>query len=180
MKAHHRRTSLQPADRRLNTAKAHLKSDWLKVSVRPSVLHAESDANRASNAASMRVAGHAERPPLLELLETPERASEVPLEQIPALVAKVASEQAALSAIQGVLTARLLVTPTSHDSGADPDRLLTAEEVAHLLGVTKRWVQRRARRLPFARQISVRSVRYSESGLRRWLATRRDLARRGA
>ncbi len=96
----------------------------------------------------------------------------MPLEQIPALVAKVASEQAALSAVQGVLTARLLVTPAVHDSGADAERLLTAEEVAHLLGVTKRWVQRRARRLPFARRISVRSVRYSEAGLRRWMTNR--------
>src|SRR5258708_5590019 len=56
------------------------------------------------------------------------------------------------------------VTPPAHDSSADTDRLLTAEEVAHLLGVTKRWVRRRARRLPFARHISVWSVRYSEAG----------------
>ena len=88
----------------------------------------------------------------------------MPLEQIPALVAEVASEQAALSAIQGVLMARLLVTPAVYDSGADNDRLLTAEEVARLLGVTKRWVQRRAKRLPFSRHISARSVRYSEAG----------------
>lgn len=98
--------------------------------------------------------------------------AEVPLEQIPALVAEVASEQAALSAIQGVLTARLLVTPSAHDSMTDSDRLLTAQEVAHLLGVTKRWVQRRARRLPFARRISVRSVRYSDAGLKRWMTAR--------
>lgn len=51
-------------------------------------------------------------------------------------------------------------------------RLLTAEEVAKMLGVTKRWVQRRARRLPFARRISVRSVRYSEAGLKRWMTNR--------
>ena len=51
----------------------------------------------------------------------------MPLEQIPALVAEVASEQAALPAIQGVLTARLLVTPTAHDSVTDTDRLLTAD-----------------------------------------------------
>ena len=84
------------------------------------------------------VGDRVDRRPLLALLETPERISEVPLEQIPALVAEVASEQAALSAIQGALTVRLLVTPAAHDSVADADRLLTAEEVAHLLGVTKR------------------------------------------
>ena len=120
----------------------------------------------------MRISSGAEHRPLLALLEMPERVSEVPLEQIPALVAEVASEQAALSAIQGALTVRLLVTPGAHDSGTDGDRLLTAEEVAHVLGVTKRWVQRRARRLPFARHISVRSVRYSEAGLKRWMMAR--------
>jgi predicted DNA-binding transcriptional regulator AlpA len=43
------------------------------------------------------------------------------------------------------------------------DHLLTAEEVAKALGVTRRWVQRRARRLPFARRLSEHAVRYSES-----------------
>ena len=170
--AQHRRTSLSSADRRLTATEAHSKSDWLKVTVRPSLPHADSDASPASTPHSTRVGGRGERPPLFALLETPERASEVPVEQIPALVAEVAAEQAALSAIQGVLTARLLVTPPAHDSSADTDRPLTAEEVAHLLGVTKRWIQRRARRLPFARHISVRSVGYSEAGLRRWMMNR--------
>jgi predicted DNA-binding transcriptional regulator AlpA len=89
------------------------------------------------------------------------------------LVAELASKQAALSAIQGVLTARLLVTPAERASDDGGDRLLSAEEVASMLGVTKRWVQRRARRLPFSRRISVRSVRYSEAGLKRWMSARR-------
>jgi predicted DNA-binding transcriptional regulator AlpA len=168
----HRRTSLPSADRGLTATQAHPKSDWLRVTVRPSVQRASSDSSPASTLHSAYAASRGERPPLFALLETPERASEVPVEQIPALVAEVASEQAALSAIQGVLTGRLLVTPPAHDSSADTDRLLTAEAVAHLLGVTKRWVQRRARRLPFARRISVRSVRYSEAGLRRWMTNR--------
>lgn len=50
--------------------------------------------------------------------------------------------------------------------------LFIAEEAAHSLGVTKRWVQRRARRLPFARQLSEHAIRYSEAGLRRWMANR--------
>lgn len=62
------------------------------------------------------------------LTETPEQASEMPLEQIPALVAEVASEQAAVSATQDVLTARLLVTPPAHDSVTDSNRLLTAKK----------------------------------------------------
>jgi hypothetical protein len=50
---------------------------------------------------------------------------------------------------------------------------MTAEEVATALGVTQRWVQRRARRLPFARRISDHAIRYSETGLKRWMSNRK-------
>src|ERR1700730_5593182 len=74
------------------------------------------------------------------LVANPTRASEVPVQQIPALVAELASEQAALCALQGALTTRLLTSATdeaaSHKSG---DRLLTADEVASTLGVNRRW-----------------------------------------
>jgi len=61
---------------------------------------------------------------------------------------------------------------TSEEERESADRLLTAEQVATILGVTKRWVERRARRLPFARRLSAHAVRYSEAGLRRWMANR--------
>jgi hypothetical protein len=99
--AHHRRTSLRSADRRLTTTEAQSKSDWLKVTVRPSIAPANSNVSQVTTAHATRVGGRGERPPLFALLQTPERASEVPVEQIPALVAEVASEQAALSAIPG-------------------------------------------------------------------------------
>jgi predicted DNA-binding transcriptional regulator AlpA len=101
-----------------------------------------------------------------------ERVSGIARLCVVALFAELASEQARLSALQGVLTARLLA---SHDTAAaeEPaDRLLTAEQAAAILGVTKRWVQRRAQRLPFARRLSAHAVRYSESGLRRWMSNR--------
>jgi|SRR5437867_1736865 len=140
MKAHHRRTSLQPADRRLNTAKAHLKSDWLKVSVRPSELHAESAANMASSAASMRVTGHAERPPLFELLETPGTGLRSAPRTDPGAGGESCLRTGRVVGHPGRPHCRLLVTPAVHDSGTDGDRLLTAEEVAHLLGVpSRRW-----------------------------------------
>ena len=67
------------------------------------------------------------------------------------LVTELASEQATLSALQLVLTARLLASQeNAATSEESTDRLLTAEQVATILGVTKRWVERRARRLPFA------------------------------
>lgn len=111
-------------------------------------------------------------PSVASLLANPSRAAEIPMHQIPAVVAELTSEQAALMAILGMLTPRLLV-PQSLPIGEACDRLLTADEVAEALGVTRRWVQRRARRLPFARQLSEHAVRYSECGLRRWVENRR-------
>ena len=90
------------------------------------------------------------------------------------LVAELASEQSALSALQGVLTTRLIMSQAHATVQSEAvDRLPTVEEVARTLGVTKRWVQRRARRLPFARRISEHAIRYSESGLRRWMSNRK-------
>jgi hypothetical protein len=110
---------------------------------------------------------------LAALREDPRGAATVPPQNIPALVAELASEQATLSALQGLLTARLLDAQAAAGRTAGEDRLMTAEEVAKVLGVPKRWVQRRARRLPFARLISEHAVRYSEAGLKRWLEHRR-------
>lgn len=107
------------------------------------------------------------------LVANPTRASEVPVHQIPALVAELASEQATLCALQGALTTRLLTsTAAEAASHKSDDRLLTVDEVAGTLGVNRRWVQRRATRLPFARRISEHSIRYSEASLKRWMANR--------
>jgi len=113
-------------------------------------------------------------PSVGSLMANPSSVAEIPPDKIPALVAELASQQSTLSALQGALTARLLVSQAS-DATQDEskDRLLTAEGVAATLGVTKRWVQRRARRLPFARRISDHAIRYSESGLRRWMSNRK-------
>lgn len=110
---------------------------------------------------------------IASLVANPSSASEVPIDRIPALVAELASEQTALSALQGALTTRLLASQAKAVSPDVGDRLLTADEVAVTLGVTRRWVQRRARRLPFARRISEHAIRYSESGLRRWMSNRK-------
>ncbi len=113
-------------------------------------------------------------PLLAALIANPSTASEVPVDRIPALVAELASEQSALSALQGALTARLLVSQADTATREEPsDRLMTAEEVANALGVTRRWVQRRARRLPLARRISDHAIRYSAAGLRRWMSNRK-------
>jgi predicted DNA-binding transcriptional regulator AlpA len=114
----------------------------------------------------------AEHPSVAALVANPDLVGAVPVNQITALLTSLALEQARLAAIQGVLMTRLLASQSAV-SDELPDQLLTAEEVAKALGVTRRWVQRRARRLPFARRLSAHAVRYSESGLKRWMANRR-------
>lgn len=137
---------------------------WLKASLRRPVESQSSPDSGESRQASV--------VSLDALIADPGRASEVPRQQIPTVLARLAAEQAALSALQGALTARLVSSQS--EPRPDPvDRLLTADEVAGMLGMTKRWVQRRARRFPFARKLSDRAVRYSEAGLKRWMVNRR-------
>jgi excisionase family DNA binding protein len=51
--------------------------------------------------------------------------------------------------------------------------LLTVDEAAAQLRVSPRWLYRHARTLPFARKLSRKVLRFSRSGLARWLATKR-------
>jgi predicted DNA-binding transcriptional regulator AlpA len=55
----------------------------------------------------------------------------------------------------------------------EPDRLLTPEETAAILDVDVRWLYRHAAKLPFTRRISRKNLRFSEAGLRRWLAAKK-------
>jgi len=110
-------------------------------------------------------------PTLVDLARDPERTADVPLSAVPSLMAQAAALQAALAA-------RLAGVSITSDEpvGAhapDAERLLTPPEAAALLGVTVTWLYRHAGRLPFARRLSRKALRFSEAGLRRWLATRK-------
>ena len=50
------------------------------------------------------------------------------------------------------------------------DRLLTVEEVATRLGVDEQWVYRHAAEWDFTRRLGRRTLRFSEAGLRDYLA----------
>ncbi len=107
-----------------------------------------------------------------DLLPDPDRLTALPPEQILSVLAR-------LAAIQSVLTARLLATPIASPV-LDPefkagtnDQLLTAEDAAQILRVTPRWLYRHANRLPFARRLSRKCLRFSEAGLRRWQASKK-------
>jgi predicted DNA-binding transcriptional regulator AlpA len=60
----------------------------------------------------------------------------------------------------------------------DTDRLLTPDEAAALAGVGRRWLYRHAANLPFARRINRKTLRFSEAGLRRWLAAKKPVSTR--
>ena len=70
----------------------------------------------------------------------------------------------------------------AHLNGRSPaelapvDRLLTVDEASLLLGVTPRWLYRRAKSLPFSKRLSRGVLRFSETGLRAYMAA----GRRGA
>ena len=53
-----------------------------------------------------------------------------------------------------------------------PDAWLTADEVAARLKHTRAWVYRQARRWPFAKRPSRKSLLISERGLTRWMERR--------
>jgi hypothetical protein len=65
-----------------------------------------------------------------------------------------------------------------HDPVIEKEKLLTPEQAADILGQTVRWVYRHAGKLPFTRRISRKNLRFSEAGLRRWIALRKPDSRR--
>jgi len=84
-----------------------------------------------------------------------------------------------LPALAGVLEVTRVqifsrITRPESRVAADPDRLLTVEQVAERTGFSADYVYRHRRALPFLRKVG-RSIRASERELSRWLSTRRQL-----
>ena len=97
------------------------------------------------------------------VLDDPSRAGELsPIE--------AAALAAGLAPLLAVLANRAGAVEAAAQKPERPERLLTAGEAAERLGVSPRWLRGRGR-LPFARQLSPRVVRYSEQGLERWAST---------
>ena len=92
--------------------------------------------------------------------------TEAPAESVPALLGDLEC-----------LRARLwvkLVTPSTHPvPPSETEKLLPPKEAAELLQVKISWLYRNWKRLPFARKLGRKTLRFSEPGLRRWQATRR-------
>ena len=96
--------------------------------------------------------------------------SAIPMEQIPAVLC-------ALAALQGALAVRLIASPGAATNGSvadnDRDTLLTVAETAERLRRSPKWVYRRVKTLPFARNLGPRSWVFSQRGLEKWLARQR-------
>lgn len=104
---------------------------------------------------------------LANLLQIPEQVTAVGPREVPGLLAE-------LEALRVQLWARLFAAETIPRVDArEPDRLLTPTEAAAVLGVSLRWLYRHHRGLPFARRVSPKVLRFSEIGLRHWLAQQR-------
>jgi predicted DNA-binding transcriptional regulator AlpA len=54
----------------------------------------------------------------------------------------------------------------------EEDRLLDAEEAARILGVSEDWIYRNAKKLPFARKVGPKMLRFSFLGIQKYLAAR--------
>jgi hypothetical protein len=94
----------------------------------------------------------------------------------PALVAGLEPAQVCavltqLAGLQAALAVRLLNHP--EPAAAEPDRMLSLEQAAALLQQTPEWIRRHAKRLSFVKRVSRKKFLCSETGLNRWLATRR-------
>src|SRR5262245_36764102 len=109
--------------------------------------------NRFPNSDGLPRAAGADLPPtddLGALLADPSRVARMPVHEVPALLTQLASVQTRLAAVEGAVAARLLAARAPQ---AEPDRLLTADQAADRLGVTKDWLRRRGT-LPFAIRLS--------------------------
>ena len=102
------------------------------------------------------------------LAELKQEIGELARQEIPAVLGELEELKAAAWA--------QLLTPTNGSNPAatkpQDDRWLTAAEAAALLRVTPRWLYRHQKKLPFARQLSRKCLRFSEAGLRRWQANK--------
>lgn len=107
-------------------------------------------------------------PGLVEIVQHPERVDAVDRNTAAVLLGH-------LEAIRARLWTRLLAHyGDDHRYGEsdarEEDRLLTPDDAARLLRVTVTWLYRHHKQLPFSRRISRKVLRFSERGLRQWMA----------
>lgn len=93
--------------------------------------------------------------------------------------AKLPEVIGALETAKARAWARLTAPPAVAPSPSHGDSTVDVDEAARLLGMSRSWVYRHAGRLPFARRVGRRSLRFSTSGIRRYLGSRGGLISSG-
>src|SRR5436309_582188 len=107
-----------------------------------------------------------ELPVLLRtLLADPSKLAALTPDQERRLVTEL---EAVVGRAHHVPPAPALAAPPPAWSEAD---LLTVDEAAALLRVSARWLYRHAPTLPFTRKLSRKSLRFSRTGITKWLAS---------
>jgi predicted DNA-binding transcriptional regulator AlpA len=105
-------------------------------------------------------------PTLAELLSDPLKINGVPREAIPCLRGELAH-------LDTLLLGRLLTDDSEQrHNGPLGDRLLDAAEAAAKLGTSKDWIYRHAAILPFVMRVGKKQLRFSESGIERYIQQR--------
>ena len=89
---------------------------------------------------------------------------QIPAEQIPEALGEIAT-------VQARLLQRLLIPVNGEEPSTDRDFNLTPDDVANRLGKTRRWVYRHGKELG-GKHLGHRTLRFSEAGVRRYLACR--------
>lgn len=99
--------------------------------------------------------------------------TDIPVSAIPARLAEIAVQRGRLAAIENALLARLVLHSAPRpDTSDSEDELVDARAASRLLGMSTHWIYRNASRLPFARRIGDRTLRFSVRGIRKYQATR--------
>jgi excisionase family DNA binding protein len=108
-------------------------------------------------------------PTLDALAADPSKAANLAGPVVAALLARVAAVSGTLAARAVTLTHQGLEA-SNHPQG---DQLLTVEQAAERLSMSRDWIYRRASRLPFAVRLDGSALRFSSQGIDRYIRQRR-------
>jgi predicted DNA-binding transcriptional regulator AlpA len=75
-----------------------------------------------------------------------------------------------LEQLADMVAARVAARLNGREKAPETDRLLDVHEAAVMLCVKPRWLYRRSAKLPFAKRLSPGVLRFSEAGIRAFMA----------
>jgi hypothetical protein len=125
-----------------------------------------------------RLAGPIGVPSLKALLDNPGAANDVPAEAVPALLAEAGKEIAERETLKLLLSLRLALSRPNgrayhgQELVSDED-WINVKEASRISGFSVKWFYRHWKQLPFARRPSRKGLRFSKSGLLKWIAQQR-------